>query len=334
MLINKSFSPATIVAGGFSTLTFEIVNPNDSSVGDISVTDNLPTGLEVANPANIISNTCFGEVTAVPGATTITLTGAIVGGMNAVCQFSVNVTGTTAGTYNNVTDPVTTTTINFPNATGSDTASATLNVISPPNATTEVVRPSALNGWGITDFPVSTAAEFAFEDGPATPPIGIGSLEGIIPSASTKLIFARSAAEYSGLPVSGLIGLSFSTYNDALAGSTNDNNWYINLYISTAGDGNYDCRLDYAPTQTADDTWEDFDAFAGSWSGSGAGCAAFSGTLPTFISIYPNATFNAFSNPAEPVIRFNMGDTATGYVGYIGNIDNVRIAHADAGDIT
>jgi hypothetical protein len=206
--------------------------------------------------------------------------------------------------------------------------------------TTATVTPSDLQGWGITDFPSSTAAEFAFVTGAGTPPLGTGSLEGRIPSAGSKLIFARTGADYSGTRVADLTGLSYSTYNDQAGGSTNNNNWYINLYVSTNGNADADCRLDFAPSQPTGNTWQTFDALAGTWLGNnhsgGTVCnppsppapasSRFNGTLADFLVLYPNATLLAWDNPAAPTIVINQGDTSTTYTGYRGNFDAFRIA--------
>src|SRR5690606_9385909 len=122
-------------------------------------------------------------------------------------------------------------------------------------------------------------------------------------------IFVRQNDEYVGLLVSGLSALSFDAYNDAAGGSTQNDNWYINIYVSTTGSATSNCRIDYVTSQVADDTWETFDAFNGTWTGTGVGCAGFNGSIPAFQAAFPAATFLAFSNPAEPTIRFNIGDT-------------------------
>ena len=49
--------------GGVTTVTLTITNPNvTASLSGISVGDNLPFGLAVANPPNIV-NTCGGSPT-------------------------------------------------------------------------------------------------------------------------------------------------------------------------------------------------------------------------------------------------------------------------------
>ena len=101
--INKSFTPISISSGGVSRLNVNIYNPNSFPLNNASWTDNLvgvQPGLTIANPANI-TNSCGGTVTAVPGATTLSLSGGTVAAQAGVtpgqCSVGIDVTSTTAG---------------------------------------------------------------------------------------------------------------------------------------------------------------------------------------------------------------------------------------------
>jgi hypothetical protein len=98
--IVKAFGDVTIAVNGVTTLAFNITNPNASTgLTGVAFTDTLPAGMEVANP-NGFSSTCGGVVTAVPGAGTISLTGASIAA-NTSCGISVNVLLTSTGAKNN-----------------------------------------------------------------------------------------------------------------------------------------------------------------------------------------------------------------------------------------
>ncbi len=87
----KRFAPETIPYGGSTTLTFTIDNSGADSVDrPIAFTDNLATGLQIADPANAVS-TCGGTVAATPGGDQIVFSGGSVpaGGF---CTVSVDVT--------------------------------------------------------------------------------------------------------------------------------------------------------------------------------------------------------------------------------------------------
>jgi uncharacterized repeat protein (TIGR01451 family) len=96
--LSKSFSPPLILAGTASRLDIRI--RSDTSLLGMSVTDNLPATVVVANSA-AASTTCpGGSVTATPGSGSVTLTGAsLTGGQE--CHVYVNVTSNTQGRYTN-----------------------------------------------------------------------------------------------------------------------------------------------------------------------------------------------------------------------------------------
>ncbi|MCD6474649.1 MAG: sortase [Anaerolineaceae bacterium] len=109
--MNKSFLPISIIPGEISTLEIEIFNPNLYELTSMSWIDDLTAkpdgagpeykvGIYIADEPNII-NTCGGTVTAVPGATEITLTGGTVEAAtvleNGSCFVRVDVSAIIAG---------------------------------------------------------------------------------------------------------------------------------------------------------------------------------------------------------------------------------------------
>ena len=103
--INKQFTPLQIDAGAVSVMRVTIFNPNTFPLTNASWTDNLvgvQPGLYIANPANVV-NTCgaVGDVTAVPGTTTLSLVNGTVppqaGATPGECYVEVNVTSVTPG---------------------------------------------------------------------------------------------------------------------------------------------------------------------------------------------------------------------------------------------
>ena len=91
----------------------------------IGFTDMMPAGLVVATP-NGLTGSCGGRtITATAGSSTVSLSAAALAA-NASCNFTVNVSGTSTGTKNNVTGAVTST-----EGGSGGTASASLNVAGP-----------------------------------------------------------------------------------------------------------------------------------------------------------------------------------------------------------
>jgi uncharacterized repeat protein (TIGR01451 family) len=126
--ITKSFNPTSVPAGGTSTLTFNITNPNASvALSGVAFTDTFPSGMVVALTPNA-SNSCGGTVTAVGGAISVSLSGGSIGGAGT-CSVSVNVQNNSAGTLNNGVQVTST------NGGTGNTSTASITVIDPPSIT-------------------------------------------------------------------------------------------------------------------------------------------------------------------------------------------------------
>ena len=97
--LSKAFSPATINAGGVSTLTITLNNPG-STVAKLTapLTDYLPWGVVVSGNA---STTCGGAVTANTGSSTATLASGSLIPANSSCTVTVDVTAKNKGSYYN-----------------------------------------------------------------------------------------------------------------------------------------------------------------------------------------------------------------------------------------
>ncbi len=125
-----SLSPNPIYAGGSSTVTITLTNPNGAALSGVADTINLPGNVTVASSPGA-STTCGGTLTATAGAGTVTLAGGALAG-NASCTLTFNVTSSVAAAY---TIPSGT-----PSATGANAGSpgttATLTVNATPAAPT------------------------------------------------------------------------------------------------------------------------------------------------------------------------------------------------------
>ena len=110
----KSFSPSTVFFGGRSTLVFTIDNTaNTALVANLTFTDNLPSGMVVASPANASSTCGGGTITALAGSSVISyrpsfFTDATVAA-GASCTVSVDVLGNAVGVLGNTSDNLTST---------------------------------------------------------------------------------------------------------------------------------------------------------------------------------------------------------------------------------
>jgi uncharacterized repeat protein (TIGR01451 family) len=153
-VIIKAFGAASIPLNGSTSLSFTIQNNNTTTAATgITFTDTLPAGLVVSTPNGLTGACGAGTITATAGSGTISLSGATIAASSS-CTFSVNVTGTTAGTKNNTTGNVTST----EGGTGG-TASASVNVVAPPSIA-KVFSPTsiALNGTTSLTFTITNPA--------------------------------------------------------------------------------------------------------------------------------------------------------------------------------
>ena len=152
--ISKAFGAASIPLNGQTSLSFTIQNSNTSTLTGIGFTDALPAGLIVSTPSNGLTGSCgSGTITATAGSSAISLSGATLAA-SAMCTFSVNVTGTAAGTQNNTTSSVTS------NEGGSgNTASASIAVVAPPSIAKAFGASNvALNGTTSLTFTITNPA--------------------------------------------------------------------------------------------------------------------------------------------------------------------------------
>lgn len=93
--VAKTFSPGSVVAGGTSTLTVTMANPNAAPMTALAFTDTLPAGLVTSGSP---TSTCGGTATASGGVLALT-SGTMQA--NGGCSVSVGVTSATAGSYAN-----------------------------------------------------------------------------------------------------------------------------------------------------------------------------------------------------------------------------------------
>jgi uncharacterized repeat protein (TIGR01451 family) len=98
--VTKVFAPTTIGAGGTATITVTLSNPNAQIVLGAAVTDNLPSGMVIASPANASTTCASGVVTAAPTGTTLALSNASIPASGS-CTLRADVTVSAAGSYIN-----------------------------------------------------------------------------------------------------------------------------------------------------------------------------------------------------------------------------------------
>jgi hypothetical protein len=156
--LGKAFSPATINAGGVSTLTITLSNPN-ATVATLTapLVDTLPSGVVIAPTPNV-STTCGGSgaPVAVAGGSTVTLPAGRTIPANGSCTLTVDVTAATAGSYINTLPAGALQTSNGNNLAP---AIATLTVVPlvPPAPPTlgKAFNPATINAGGVSTLTIT-----------------------------------------------------------------------------------------------------------------------------------------------------------------------------------
>jgi uncharacterized repeat protein (TIGR01451 family) len=183
---SKGFAPNTIDSGGTSTLTITVNNPNGAAVSGLTVTDTFPvapgTGLVRASTPATSTNCPGGTVASNAGS--VTLSGATLAA-GASCQFQIDVTAPTAGSYVN-TIPAGA----LASSAGSNAApaSATLTVNALANLGITKLAPANIATGGTINYSITltnagpdAANGASFTD---TVPAGVSSVSAICAGAS------------------------------------------------------------------------------------------------------------------------------------------------------
>jgi uncharacterized repeat protein (TIGR01451 family) len=100
VIVNKTFSPASMTVGGTSTLTITLGNTGAAAATAAAFTDTFPSGLVVASPSNV-ATTCGGTATAVPGSGSVALSGGTIAAGGGSCTVTATVTASAIGNYTN-----------------------------------------------------------------------------------------------------------------------------------------------------------------------------------------------------------------------------------------
>ena len=103
--VSKSFFPGSVNIQGISTLSIVLQNTNDRQLENVSLTDNLPAGIVIADTPNISTTCVDGIITAPSLGTSISMTDAKIpsqiGSVPGICTVNVDVKGITVGNHLN-----------------------------------------------------------------------------------------------------------------------------------------------------------------------------------------------------------------------------------------
>jgi LPXTG-site transpeptidase (sortase) family protein len=97
----KGFNPLTVFGGSASTMSVQLVNPNNTILTGITFVDNMPQGMILANPPNFDTGSCGGTLTGIPGTNSFTFSGGTLLA-NQSCFLTVSVTMTVNANLTNI----------------------------------------------------------------------------------------------------------------------------------------------------------------------------------------------------------------------------------------
>ncbi len=181
--VAQSFSPATVAMNAPSSLTFTLTNGNPAPINS-SFTNQLPPGLVVASPPNVVNN-CGGTLGAGPGSPIISFLNPTLA--PGTCTIKVDVQSAIDNVYSNSV------TINSTDAGNGNTAVASLTVDS--TTSTSVTSSQNPSGFGQSVKLTATVSHAAagtptgtvtFSDGGS--PIGSGTLIGGVATITTSAL--------------------------------------------------------------------------------------------------------------------------------------------------
>src|SRR6266487_1806187 len=119
----KGFDPLTVFGGSASTMGIQLINPGTVTLTGIAFTDNMPTGMILANPVNFNVGTCGGTLSGVAGAGSFSFSGGSLPASGS-CTLTLSATITVNGNLTNIIPANAVTTLN--GASNPDPAEASL----------------------------------------------------------------------------------------------------------------------------------------------------------------------------------------------------------------
>jgi LPXTG-site transpeptidase (sortase) family protein len=87
----KGFNPLTVFGGSASTMSVQLVNPNNADLVGIKFTDTMPLGMIIANPVSPTVGTCGGSISATPGDGFFTFSGGSLPPFGS-CTLTISIT--------------------------------------------------------------------------------------------------------------------------------------------------------------------------------------------------------------------------------------------------
>ena len=200
--VSKSFNANTIVEGGTSALTITLLNPNNVAATNVSLDDNLPTGLAASTPGG----SCAGTKAASGSSVTLrggTIPAPVLGLLGSnTCTVTANITGP-AGVYTNVipADGLKTSAGN-----NTEPAQAALTILSRPVAT-KLFTPATVSPGARSQLSIIITNNNAL-------PLDAVQLTDVLPTTPGQMRVADVVSNSCGGTLEGAVGVPLAAGAD------------------------------------------------------------------------------------------------------------------------
>ena len=184
----KGFDPLTVFGGAASTMSIQLINPGAVALTGIAFTDNMPSGMILANPLNFNVGTCGGTLSGVSGTSSFSFSGGSLPAFGT-CSLTLSATMTVNGNLTNIIpanavttlngvsnpDPVEASLTNLPGASVSKFFSSNPMAVGSYSLLTITIQNTgnvSLSGMGLKDtLPGTLPAGLVIANPPAPAPI-------------------------------------------------------------------------------------------------------------------------------------------------------------------
>ncbi len=204
-------------------------------------------------------------------------------------------------------------------------ATTLLMSAAPAGAATEIVNTLSLDAWfGGNEGPGNSVGTVVFTPGPATPPLGGGSVELTVDSTGRA---SFGTAAYKGTALSAINAIEYRAYVSSIGNPESPTLQFDIDYDGGDFNTSYQGRLVTYPTPPTTDTWVAVDALAGTWWATSApGNTICSQATPCswaqVLSNFPDAAIR--NDPSQGGnLLFRLGGPITG--GARVNIDDLTV---------
>jgi LPXTG-site transpeptidase (sortase) family protein len=227
----KGFEPPQVFGGSSSTMSIDLINPDGATLTGIAFTDNMPTGMILANPVNLNVGTCGGTLNGVPGANSFSFSGGSLPPFGR-CTLTLSATMTVNGnltntipagavtTNNGVTnvDPVAASLTNLPGASLSKSFSPNPTAAGSYSALTITVQNTG--NIGLTKMGVSDSLPAGLEIAGGSAPAPVNNCGGTLTAVSgtqlIELVDGALAGNSSCTMVVSIIGSAAGNYQNTI----------------------------------------------------------------------------------------------------------------------